>query len=79
MTTHVVVLVVPPGGELTVAMSAQPDGQPSVAVDRRFLLEAIDAGAEAQLALELGGPLSPIAVRVPDNERFVSLVMPVRL
>ncbi|NMO50482.1 MerR family transcriptional regulator [Actinoplanes sp. TBRC 11911] len=49
-----------------------------VAVNREFLLQALDAGAAGQLVLELDGPIRPLAVRVPgDSDRF-SILMPVR-
>jgi DNA polymerase III subunit beta len=55
--------------------AADVDGH--VAVNRNFLLEALDAGGSGQLVLELDGPIHPLAVRVPDHDRF-SLLMPVR-
>jgi DNA-binding transcriptional MerR regulator len=49
-----------------------------VAVNREFLLQALDASAAGQLVLELDGPIRPLAVRVPgDSDRF-SILMPVR-
>ena len=49
-----------------------------LAVNREFLLDALDAGAAGQLVLELDGPIRPLAVRVPgDGSRF-SILMPVR-
>ncbi|MFC4944822.1 MerR family transcriptional regulator [Pseudonocardia sp. GCM10023141] len=47
-----------------------------VGVNREFLLEAVDAGGDGQLVLELDGPLAPLAIR---SARSVSLLMPVRL
>ncbi|WP_327067605.1 DNA polymerase III subunit beta family protein [Kitasatospora sp. NBC_01302] len=47
-----------------------------VAVNREFLLEAIDA-TQGQLVLELGGVISPLAIRSADGN--FSLLMPVRL
>jgi DNA polymerase-3 subunit beta len=49
-----------------------------VAVNREFLLEAIDAGGPGQLLLELDGPLKPLAVRIPGDDTRFSLLMPVR-
>lgn len=48
-----------------------------VAVNREFLLQALDAGGAGQLVLELDGPIHPLAVRVPGESRF-SILMPVR-
>jgi DNA-binding transcriptional MerR regulator len=53
------------------------DAAGHVAVNREFLLQALDAGGAGQLVLELDGPIRPLAVRVPDADRF-SLLMPVR-
>lgn len=46
-----------------------------VAVNREFLLQALDAGGAGQLLLSLDGPIAPLVVRSP---RSVSLLMPVR-
>jgi DNA polymerase-3 subunit beta len=70
------------GAEFEVAILENgPDGVrvtdgPGVAVNREFLLEALDAGAGGQLLLTLDGPITPLVVRSP---RSVSLLMPVRL
>jgi DNA-binding transcriptional MerR regulator len=48
-----------------------------VAVNREFLLQALDAGGAGQLVLELDGPIRPLAVRVLGGSRF-SILMPVR-
>jgi DNA-binding transcriptional MerR regulator len=48
-----------------------------VAVNREFLLQALDAGGAGQLVLELDGPIHPLAVRVPGESRY-SILMPVR-
>ncbi|MEU4618917.1 MerR family transcriptional regulator [Actinoplanes sp. NPDC023801] len=49
-----------------------------VAVNREFLLQALDAGAAGQLELELDGPVRPLILRpVGAGSRF-SLLMPVR-
>ncbi|BBH64682.1 hypothetical protein ACTI_13670 [Actinoplanes sp. OR16] len=56
----------------------EADADAHVAVNREFLLEAIDAGGPGQLVLELDGPLRPLAVRVPGDDSRFSLLMPVR-
>ena len=66
---EVAVLTAGPDG---IAVGADGEG---VAVNREFLLEALDAGGEGQLLLSLDGPISPLVVRSP---RSVSLLMPVR-
>ncbi|AWT46702.1 MerR family transcriptional regulator [Streptomyces actuosus] len=55
------------------------EGQDDVAVNRRFLLDALTAGDRDELILEFGAPTAPIAIRRPDDERALSILMPVRL
>jgi DNA polymerase-3 subunit beta len=66
---EVVVLAPGPDG---ITVGADGDG---VAVNREFLLEALEAGGAGQLVLSLDGPIAPLVVRSP---RSVSLLMPVR-
>ncbi|MFF7586687.1 MerR family transcriptional regulator [Kitasatospora purpeofusca] len=64
------------------APSADADGAAGalrVAVNRDFLLEALPADAPGQLVLELGGPITPLAVRTADRPGTFSVLMPVRL
>jgi DNA-binding transcriptional MerR regulator len=49
-----------------------------VAVNREFLLEALSAGGEGQLVLELDGPIRPLVIRRPADDRAYSLLMPVK-
>ncbi|GIF24578.1 hypothetical protein Ate02nite_73080 [Paractinoplanes tereljensis] len=49
-----------------------------VAVNREFLLEALDAGGAGQLVLDLDGPIKPLALRVPGDDSRFSILMPVR-
>ncbi|GAA3904029.1 hypothetical protein Aau02nite_52900 [Amorphoplanes auranticolor] len=71
------VLALDPAGSLRVAAEAEwaADEQAHVAVNREFLLQALDAGGAGQLVLELDGPIKPLAVR--GNGTF-SILMPVR-
>ncbi|MEK2489225.1 MerR family transcriptional regulator [Kitasatospora purpeofusca] len=55
------------------------DGALRVAVNCDFLLEALPADAPGQLVLELGGPITPLAVRPADRPGTFSVLMPVRL
>lgn len=72
------VLRVEDGG--TVTLCADGDADPNrVAVNRRFLLDALVAGARDRLVLEFGTPTAPIAIRRPDDETTFSILMPVRL
>jgi DNA polymerase III subunit beta len=55
-----------------------PEGEVHLAVNREFLLQALDAGGAGQLVLELDGPIKPLAVRVPGDDSRFSILMPVR-
>lgn len=59
--------------------SAGPETATVVAVNREFLLEALIVGGNDQLVLELGGPIAPLAIRLPQEGTAFSLLMPVRL
>jgi DNA polymerase-3 subunit beta len=65
-----------PTGRVRLAAESEWSAQ-HVAVNREFLLQALDAGGAGQLVLELDGPIHPLAVRVPGESRF-SILMPVR-
>ncbi len=71
------VLALDPAGSLTVAAEADwaADEEAHVAVNREFLLQALDAGGAGQLVLELDGPIKPLAVR---GSGTFSILMPVR-
>lgn len=49
-----------------------------VAVNREYLLEALSVGGDGQLVLELDGPIRPLAIRLPADDRAYSLLMPVK-
>jgi DNA polymerase-3 subunit beta len=71
------VLTLDPAGALRVAAEADwaADEEAHVAVNREFLLQALDAGGAGQLVLELDGPIKPLAVRGTGT---FSILMPVR-
>lgn len=48
-----------------------------IAVNRAFLLEALEAGD--QLTLGLDDPIAPLAIRTPHRDGVLSILMPVRL
>jgi DNA polymerase III subunit beta len=80
------VLGLDPAGRLRFAGADEwaADTESHVAVNREFLLEALDAGAAGQLQLELDGPVRPLVFRPalshPDGaSSHFSLLMPVRL
>jgi DNA-binding transcriptional MerR regulator len=56
----------------------QADADGYVAVNRGFLLEALNASGDGQLVLELDGPIRPLAIRRPADDRAYSLLMPVK-
>ena len=70
---EVMVLTSGPDGSIEVGV---PDGPHRVAVNREFLLAALDAGGPGQLVLELDGPIMPLALRGTDS---FAVLMPVRL
>ncbi|MGW4892602.1 DNA polymerase III subunit beta family protein [Kitasatospora sp. NPDC004240] len=82
---EITVLSVTPEGALLVAAEDVPADTLQVAVNRDFLLEAVQAGPDAgtgatgQLVLELGGPIAPLAIRSADRAGSFSILMPVRL
>jgi len=73
------VLTVDDDGGLRVAGADEwaRDVPAHVAVNRDYLLQALDAGGAGQLVLELDGPIHPLAIRSEEHDRF-SLLMPVR-
>lgn len=74
----VVVLAVHPERGVTVVDPARwtADDPGFIAVNPEFLLQALDAGGDGQLLLDLDGPIRPLAIRGSDG-RF-SVLMPVR-
>jgi len=76
-TYEVSVLGLDPTGSLRLAAESEWTDE-HVAVNREFLLQALDAGGAGQLVLELDGPIKPLAVRVPGDDSRFSILMPVR-
>ena len=79
-TYPVVILKVGTNGGLALAAEAEwtADTDAHVAVNREFLLQALDAGGPGQLELGLDGPIRPLAVRTTAGDRQFSIIMPVR-
>ncbi|MEV4636462.1 MerR family transcriptional regulator [Actinoplanes sp. NPDC049548] len=73
----VAILTLDPSGAVRLAEEDAwaADEQAHVAVNREFLLQALDAGGAGQLVLELDGPIRPLAVR---GSGTFSILMPVR-
>ncbi|WP_123607193.1 MerR family transcriptional regulator [Micromonospora sp. Llam0] len=79
--THpVAVLAVSDTGVVELADEAAWHAAPDryVAVNREFLLQAVAAAGGGQLVLDLDGPIRPLAVRLPVDDRSCSLLMPIR-
>jgi len=76
---EIAVLGLDPAG--SVRLAAEPewaaDAERHIAVNREFILQALDAGGTGQLVLELDGPIKPLAVRVPGDDSRFSILMPV--
>jgi DNA polymerase III sliding clamp (beta) subunit (PCNA family) len=77
----VAVLSVRPDDGLRVVEPSEWDSDDpyQVAVNPEFLLQALDAGGDGQLVLDLDGPIRPLAIRTPGNAGRFSVLMPVRL
>ncbi|MER5457710.1 MerR family transcriptional regulator [Micromonospora sp. NPDC002389] len=50
-----------------------------VGVNGAYLLDALDAAGSGHLVLELDSPVTPLAIRRPDDEGAFSILMPIRL
>lgn len=74
------ILALNPDGDLRVAEESEwtTDDDTHVAVNREFLLQAVDAGGPGQLLLDLDGPVHPLTIRASGDESRFSLLMPVR-
>jgi DNA polymerase-3 subunit beta len=77
---EVSILKIDPAGSVRLAAESEwaADAAGHIAVNREFLLQALDAGGSGQLLLELDGPIKPLAFRVPGDESRFSILMPVR-
>jgi DNA polymerase-3 subunit beta len=73
---EIVIFGFDPDGRVRLASESEWSDE-HIAVNREFLLEALDAGNSGQLVLELDGPIHPLALRVPGESRY-SILMPVR-
>ncbi|MFI7023735.1 MerR family transcriptional regulator [Micromonospora sp. NPDC049900] len=50
-----------------------------VGVNGAYLLDALDAAGGSRLVLELDSPVTPLAIRRPNDEGAFSILMPIRL
>ncbi|MFB7615149.1 MerR family transcriptional regulator [Kitasatospora sp. NPDC056181] len=78
---EVTVLALDGDGRLTVAADGTEPaaGDVRVAVNRDFLLDALQAGGPEQLVLEIGGPIAPLAIRTAGRDGTFSILMPIRV
>ncbi|GAA2682613.1 DNA polymerase III subunit beta family protein [Actinoplanes palleronii] len=76
----VAILALDPDGGLRLAAEDEwaADAGTHVAVNREFLLQAVDAGGPGQLQLDLDGPVQPLTIRIAGDDSRFSLLMPVR-
>lgn len=66
-------------GDTEGEVEASVDGDPvTISFNARYLAEALQNMAADQLALELGGPLSPGVLRLVGDDGYVHVIMPVR-
>ncbi|ASW56178.1 MerR family transcriptional regulator [Plantactinospora sp. KBS50] len=75
---EIVVLAPDPAGGVAVSDPHAPGPGETIALDREFLLQALDAGGPGQLVLELDNPVRPLAIRSATGPGY-SVLMPVRL
>ena len=67
-------------GEAEAEVEADMEGEPvSIALNSRFLLDALSAFGVERVELRLGGPLAPAVIRGIGAESCTCVVMPVRL
>ncbi|SCL60513.1 DNA polymerase III beta subunit, C-terminal domain [Micromonospora yangpuensis] len=64
---------------LTPAEASVADGELRIGVNKGYLLDALDAAGDAQLVLELDGPVTPLAIRRPTRPGTFSVLMPIHL
>lgn len=55
------------------------DAELRIGVNGGYLLDALHAAARPRLVLELDGPVTPLAIRRPDDPAAFSILMPIRL
>jgi DNA polymerase-3 subunit beta len=51
----------------------------AIGFNARYLLEALSALPDDEVALELGGELDPGMIRPVSDSRFVGVIMPMRI
>ncbi|GIJ37428.1 hypothetical protein Vwe01_07530 [Micromonospora andamanensis] len=59
--------------------AGRADGELRVGVNGGYLLDALAAAGGPRLVLELDGPVTPLAIRRPDDPAAFSILMPIRL
>jgi DNA polymerase-3 subunit beta len=67
-------------GDNTGRVDATVEGQPTtIAFNSRFVADALSSLSAPEIALELGGPLSPGVVRIVGDDSYLHVVMPLRI
>jgi DNA polymerase-3 subunit beta len=67
-------------GDNTAKVDATVDGQnTTIAFNSRFIADALGSLSSSEVALELGGPLAPGVVKIPGDDTYLHVVMPLRI
>lgn len=70
----------PQVGENEVEVSVKQTGEDAeIAFNSRYLIEMLSVLSAERLSLSLSGPLSPGVFRVPGDDSFLHIIMPVRV
>jgi DNA polymerase-3 subunit beta len=67
-------------GEAKEEISAKYDGESIIAVyNARFIQDVLKAVTETEIVLELSEPLNPVLLRPQGNDRYLCVIMPMRI
>src|SRR5256885_8852303 len=67
-------------GDNTGRIDATVEGQATtIAFNSRFVADALSSLTAPEIALELGGPLAPGGVKIVGDDRYLHVVMPLRI
>ena len=70
----------PDVGEGSEELEVDFDGEKlAIGFNARYLLEALSAMPDDEVALELGGELDPGVIKSVSDSRFVGVIMPMRI
>lgn len=67
-------------GENTISLDAKVEGESgTVAINSRFLLEALSVLSAEDIMIRMNGALNPVVFGIPDDDSFLHIIMPVRV